>query len=104
MDGREAMKRRLKEIPPEPLEDDYAFDLPAFESQAEFDAWYDSLPKVDADVDPRLKQRVEISLSLSQRDVEGLEYIAQQKGLGSAKNVIKLILNQYLANHLPPDF
>jgi hypothetical protein len=95
------MKRRLKEFP---SGDDYAFDLPVFESQAEFDAWYDSLPKVEAEVDPRLKQQVEMTLVLSQRDVEGLEYIARQKGLGFVKNVVKLILNRYLACHLPLDF
>lgn len=81
-----------------------SFIIPEFETQAEFDAWCDSLPKVKAEVDPRLKERVDISIRLSRMVIDGFNYLAEQKGLRSGQTLMKIVLENYLAKSLPPDF
>lgn len=81
-----------------------SLDIPEFATQAEYDAWTDSLPTVDMEVDPRLLERVKTSIRLSRRIIDGYKYLAKQKGLRSGQTLMKIVLGNYLAKNLPPDF
>lgn len=78
--------------------------VPEFRTQAEMDAWWDALPKVEADVDPRLLERVKTSIRLSRMVVDGFNYLAEQKGIRSGQTLMKIVLDNYIAKSLPPDF
>ena len=78
--------------------------VPHFKSRAEMDAWWDSLPKVKAEVDPRLRERVKTSIRLSRRTIDGFDFLAKQKGIRSGQTLMKIVLESYLAKSLPPDF
>jgi len=78
--------------------------VPHFRSKAEMDAWWDSLPKVKAEVDPRLRERVKTSIRLSRRTIDGFDFLAKQKGIRSGQTLMKIVLESYLAKSLPPDF
>lgn len=93
----EAMKKKS-------LKDDYDFELPKFNSPEDFEAWWKSLPNEDAEVDERLNQRVSMTMNLSKLLVDGFQYLAQQQGVGDAKTLMYVVLNQYLNDHLPEDF
>ena len=84
--------------------DDLGYSIPEFRTREEFDAWWDALPKVEADVDPRLKERVNTSIRLSRRTIEGFDFLAKQKGIRSGQTLMKIVLESYLAKSLPPDF
>ena len=86
------------------LKDDYEFEIPKFNAPEAFEAWWDSLPNEDAEVDERLNQRVTITMNLSKLMVDGFQYLAQQQGMGDAKTLMYVVLNQYLNDHLPEDF
>ena len=88
---------------PEPDESS-VFSLPEFRTQEEFSAWWDALPKVKAEVDPRLRERVKTSIRLSRRTIDGFDFLAKQKGIRSGQTLMKIVLESYLAKSLPPDF
>jgi hypothetical protein len=66
--------------------------------------WLDALPREEADVDPRLKKRIVIELNLHQLTVEGFDYLAKKQGMKSGKQLMYMILSQYLSSNLPEDF
>jgi len=84
--------------------DDFDFELPHFSSPEETQSWLDSLPHEDAEVDDRLTKRVTITMNLHQLMVDGFDYLAKLKGLGSGKDLIYMVLNQYLNENLPDEF
>lgn len=84
--------------------DDYEFEIPKFNSPEAFEAWWKSLPDEEAEVDERLNQRVSITMNLSKLMVDGFQHLAQQQGMGDAKTLMYMVLNQYLNDHLPEDF
>ena len=105
--------RRICEVATDALnpraEDDAARDaldalVPEFHSREELDAWWDSLPKVRAEVDPRLRERVKTSIRLSRKTIDGFDFLAKQKGIRSGQTLMKIVLESYLAKSLPPDF
>lgn len=79
-------------------------DIPEFETEAEMDAWWESLPKVRADVDPRLLEKVKTSIRLSRKTIDGFDYLAKKMGLRSGQTLMKVVLGNYLSDNLPPDF
>lgn len=85
-------------------EESSVFSIPEFRTQEEFDAWWDALPKVKAEVDPRLKERIKTSIRLSRRTIEGFDFLAKQKGIRSGQTLMKVVLESYLSKSLPPDF
>lgn len=78
--------------------------VPEFNSIEELDAWWDAQEKVDADVDPRLQERVKTSIRLSRKTIAGYNYLAEQIGLRSGQTLMKIVLGNYLAKNLPEDF
>ena len=87
-------------------EDDYDFperERRRFRTEKEYRAYLRSLPKVELQFDPRLKP-AKTSIRLSQRTIEGYNYLAKQHGLRSGQTLMKLVLDAYLATHLPEDF
>lgn len=66
--------------------------------------WLDTLPLEEADVDPRLKKRIPVELHLHQLTVEGFDYLAKKQGMKSGKQLMYMVLSQYLSNNLPEDF
>jgi hypothetical protein len=80
------------------------FEIPEFQTEAEFEAWWDSLPKVKADVDPRLLEKVNTSIRLSRMVIDGFDYLAEQKGLRSGQELMRIVLGNYAAKNLPTDF
>lgn len=80
------------------------FSIPEFRTREEFDAWWDALPKVKAEVDPRLKERIKTSIRLSRRTIEGFDFLAKKKGIRSGQTLMKIVLDNYLAKNLPEDF
>jgi hypothetical protein len=91
---------RLRDEVPQPHED----FIPKFRTQEEFDAWWDAQPKVKAEVDPRLLEKVKTSIRLSRKVIDGYNYLAEQMGLRSGQTLMKIVLGNYLAENLPPDF
>lgn len=77
--------------------------VPIFESEAEMEAWWSTLPRADIEFDERLKHHVDVSLRLNQRTVEGLDRLAEEKGI-RRESLMQLIIDDYLNKHLPPDF
>ena len=67
-------------------------------------AWLDTLPREEAEVDPRLKKRIAVELNLHQLTVEGFNYLAKKQGMKSGKQLMYTLLSQYLSNNLPEDF
>jgi hypothetical protein len=67
-------------------------------------AWLDTLPREEADVDPRLKKRIAVELNLHQLTVEGFDYLAKKQGMKSGKQLMYMVLSQYLSSNLPEDF
>ena len=88
---------------PKPLSSDSEVAVPTFESEAELEAWWDALPRVEIEFDERLKKQVDVSIRLNQRTVEALDALAREKGI-RRESLIQLIIDDYLSNHLPPDF
>ncbi|MBC8234628.1 hypothetical protein H8E77_34225 [bacterium] len=84
--------------------DDFDFELPSFSSPEEAQSWLDSLPHEDAEVDERLTKRITITMNLHQLMVDGYDYLAKLKGIGSGKNLMYMVLNQYLNENLPDEF
>jgi hypothetical protein len=84
--------------------DDFDFPLPEFESEEKFESWWNSLPTIEIEFDERLGQRVDVLLGLNQRMVDGFHYLAKQKGLQCGEDLMKIVLGQYLSNHLPDNF
>jgi len=66
--------------------------------------WLDKLRREEADVDPRLKKRIAVELNLHQLTIEGFDYLAKQQGMKSGKQLMYMVLSQYLSNNLPEDF
>ena len=85
-------------------EDDFDFAIPQFESEAQFESWWSSLPAIEIEFDERLGQRVDVPLRLNQRIVDGFRYLAKQRGLQQGEDLMKIILSQYLSACLPDDF
>ena len=77
---------------------------PNFDSQEAMRAWLDELPREVADADPRLKKRIAVELNLHQLTVEGFDYLAKKQGMKSGKQLMYMVLSQYLSNNLPDDF
>lgn len=88
---------------PKPSVTDDEVAVPTFESEAEMEAWWDALPRVEIEFDERLKKQINISLRLNQKTVEQLDRLAQEKGI-RRESLIQLIIDEYLSNHLPPEF
>ena len=84
--------------------DDFGFALPDFESEEKFESWWNSLPSLEIEFDERLGQHDDVSLRLNQRIVDGFRYLAKQKELQHGEDVMKIVLMQYLSDHLPDDF
>jgi len=91
---------KKKEIP----KDDYDFELPKFKTKAAFEAWWNSLPMEEAEVDERLNKHLQVTMNLSQLLVDGFEYLAEQQGVGDGKTLMYMVLNQYINENLPEDF
>jgi len=66
--------------------------------------WLDKLPREEADVDPRLKKRIAVELNLHQLAAEGFDYLAKKQGMKSGKQLMYMVLSQYLSNNLPENF
>ncbi|MDZ7362824.1 MAG: hypothetical protein ONB46_19175 [candidate division KSB1 bacterium] len=58
----------------------------------------------DAQVDPRLKQRIPVERNLHKLMIEGFDYLAKKQGLKSGKGLMYMVLSQYLSANLPEDF
>jgi hypothetical protein len=43
-------------------------------------------------------------MNLHQLMVDGFDYLAKLKGVGSGKNLMYMVLNQYLNENLPDEF
>lgn len=84
--------------------DDFDFQLPNFSSPEKAQSWLDSLPHEDSEVDERLTKRVAITMNFHQLMVDGFDYLAKLKGIGSGKNLMYMVLNQYLNENLPDEF
>jgi len=84
--------------------DDFDFELPSFSSSEKAQSWLDSLPHEDAEVDERLAKRVIITMNLHQLMVDGFDYLAKKKDVGSGKDLMYMVLNQYLNENLPEEF
>jgi hypothetical protein len=99
------METALKPVPEmEETPDDFDFELPDFADAEEGQAWLDSLPHEEAAVDERLKKRVAITINLHQLMVDGFDYLAKRMGLNSGKDLMYIVLSQYLNRKLPDDF
>ncbi len=85
-------------------EDDFDFAIPQFESEAQLESWWSSLPAIEIEFDERLGQRVDVPLRLNQRIVDGFRYLAKQRGLQHGEDLMKIVLSQYLSICLPDDF
>ncbi len=95
----------LKPVPEvEETPDDFDFELPHFAGTEAGQAWLDSLPREEAEVDERLKKRVTVTMNLHQLMVDGFDYLAKHKGLNSGKDLMYIVLSQYLNRNLPDDF
>ena len=79
-------------------------EIPESATVEEYDAWCETLPSVVPDIDPRLLERVKTSIRLSRKVIDGFNYLAEQKGLRSGQTLMKIVLENYLAKSLPPDF
>jgi hypothetical protein len=75
-----------------------------FDSPEAMNKWLNSLPREDAEVDPRLKQRIPVTLNLHRLMIEGFEYLASKQGLKSGKELMYVVLSQYPSSNLPEDF
>ena len=84
--------------------DDFDFELPNFTSPEKAQSWLDSLSHEDAEVDERLTRRVTITMNLHQLMVDGFDYLATLKGVGNGKDLMYMVLNQYLNKNLPDEF
>ncbi len=79
-------------------------DIPEFATAEEYDAWCATLPSVEPDIDPRLLEKLKTSIRLSRKVIDGFSYLAEQKGIRSGQTLMKIVLENYLAKSLPPDF
>jgi hypothetical protein len=61
--------------------DDFGFELPHFTEAEAGQAWLDSLPREEAEVDERLKKRLTVTMNLHQLMVDGFDYLAKRMGL-----------------------
>src|SRR5574341_2317935 len=59
------------------------FQWPEFDSQDAMIKWLNSLPHEEAEVDPRLKQRIPVELGLHKLMIEGFDYLAKKQGIKS---------------------
>jgi len=84
--------------------DDFDFELPHFAEAEARQAWLDSLPHEEAEVDERLKKRVTVTMNLQQLMVDGFDYLAKRRGLNSGKDLMYVVLRQYFNRNLPDDF
>lgn len=84
--------------------DDFDFELPNFSSPEEAESWLDSLLYEDSEVDERLTKRVTITMNFHQLIVDGFDYLAKLKGIGNGKDLMYMVLNQYLNENLPDEF
>ena len=84
--------------------DDFGFELPHFTEAEAGQAWLDSLPREEAEMDERLKKRVTVTMNLHQLMVDGFDYLAKRMGLKSGKDLMYIVLSQYLHRNLPDDF
>jgi hypothetical protein len=66
--------------------------------------WPNTFPREKAEVDPRLKKRFAVELNLHQLAVEGFDYLAKKQGMKSGKQLMYMVLSQYLSSNLPEDF
>jgi hypothetical protein len=85
-------------------QDDATFPLPRFASKQAADTWWKGLPEAEIDMDERLKATIKTSIRLSRRTIEGFTSLARKKGIRSGQTLMKLVLEAYLAKHLPPEF
>lgn len=83
---------------------EFGFHWPDFDSPEAMNKWLNSLPREDAEVDPRLKQRMPVEFNLHKLMIEGFEYLARKQGLKSGKELMYVVLSQYLSANLPEDF
>jgi hypothetical protein len=86
------------------LPNEAGFQWPKFTSQEAMREWLNTLPREDAEVDPRLKKRIPVKLNLHQLMVEGFEFLAKKQGIKSGRELMYIVLSQYLSNNLPEDF
>jgi len=95
----------LKPVPEvEETTDDFDFELPHSAEVETGQVWLDSLPREEAEVDERLKKRVDVTMNLHQLMLDGFDYLAKRMGLNSGKDLMYIVLSQYLNRNLPDDF
>lgn len=85
-------------------QEDTTFPIPRFTSKQAADTWWKGLPEAEIKIDERLKATIKTSIRLSRRTIEGFTSLARKKGIRSGQTLIKLVLEAYLAKHLPPEF
>lgn len=83
---------------------EFGFSWPEFDSQEAMNKWLNALPREEAEVNPRLKQRIPVSLNLQRLMVEGFEYLAKKQGIKSGQELMYVVLSRYLSANLPEDF
>ncbi|MGH7493825.1 MAG: hypothetical protein ACREOO_15715 [bacterium] len=102
--ARARAKRKSKRPSANPTFPPSNFQWPTFDSPQALKAWLDTLPREEAEVDLRLKTRLPVELHLHQLMIEGFDYLAKQQGMKSGRELMYLVLSQYLSSHLPEDF
>lgn len=63
-----------------------------------------SIPREEAEIDPRLPQRFSVELNLHELMIEGVEFLVRKQGLKSGKELMYVVLSEYLDANLPDDF
>jgi hypothetical protein len=58
---------------------EFGFVWPDFNSPEAAHKWLNSLPRENAEVEPRLKKRLPVELTLHQYMIEGFEYLASSQ-------------------------
>lgn len=102
--ARETPERPMPEEPESVISGAEGLVIPDFATVEEYDAWCETLPSVEPDVDPRLCESVKTSIRLSRLVIEGFSYLAEQRGIRSGQTLMKMVLDNYVAKNLPPDF
>jgi hypothetical protein len=103
MTGKTKTKTKLKSRADKPFKE-FDFKNSPLSYEEAMRAWLDTLPREKADVDPRLKKRIPVELNLHQLAAEGFDYLAKKQGMKSGKQLMYMVLSQYLSNNLPDNF
>lgn len=88
----------------QPAYKEFGFVWPDFDSPEAMNKWLNSFPMEDAKVDPRLRKRIVVELTLHQFMIDGFNDMARQQGLKNGKELMYAVLSQYLSANLPEEF